>query len=388
MQTARWTALIVALALFLWLASYLSCGHVVPGEYAPNLGGEFDLRQLDELCPRGLAPRPKGGRDFVLVRYLGAGGLYLEWRGQAVMTGPFFTDYSAMQVEFGRLRPDPVRIARGLAGLDLDKVHAILLGHSHYDHLGDVPWIVEHAFRDKGRAPPAVFVNDSGAKALAAYSDIPVRTYARAAGPWLILAEDAGRPRIRAWPVPSFHAPHFYRLLLFQGSLAAPWDDAFEAHRPAELLEGGTCDFVLDFLEDDGSLAFRMFYQDSASGAGQAWPLGLAPGDEHPIDVAVLCMASYAFVRDAPGWLVRRLRPRHVLVTHWEDFFQGQEQPPRFVVFLNDRAVETYFRRLGAALAGIPVRPTAHASRQCGPSAPGWTLPLPGEWIDFATMRP
>ncbi|MGE5233275.1 MAG: MBL fold metallo-hydrolase [Acidobacteriota bacterium] len=396
MRVGPWITAGAALALVGWLTAG-SCGHVVPAAFAPNhAGADLDLRRLAVECPQGLAPRPAAeAGDGVVVRYLGAGGLYLEWRGKAVLTAPFFSDYSAWQVQFGLLAPDERRIARGLQGLDLAKVSSILVGHSHYDHLGDLPWIVERHFLDRGIPAPTVLVNRSGALALAAYPDLPVQVYERRNGPWITLAEESGRPLIRAWPLPSRHAPHFDHVLLYAGELTAPWRDGFETHHPSELLEGGTTNFLIDFLDERGAVAYRMFFQDAASGRGETELPAAGAIDPHPIDLAVLCMASYAFVDDAPGWLVGELRPRHVLVAHWEDFFRGQERAPRFVAFLSDRAVAEYFGRLRAALAALPAAPgdrsaamPRNAARLCGATAPGWTLPLPGEWLEFATIRP
>src|SRR6187549_1866807 len=67
------------------------CGHVIQGQFAPNHPGktyDFAGQKCDRQRPAGAGP------DEVFVRYLGAGGLYLEWRGTPILFGPFFSNPS------------------------------------------------------------------------------------------------------------------------------------------------------------------------------------------------------------------------------------------------------------------------------------------------------
>src|SRR5687768_18083725 len=55
--------------------------------------------------------RPGGaGPEEVFVRYLGAGGLYLEWRGTPILVGPFFSNPSFPRAYFGRLDRKSTRL--------------------------------------------------------------------------------------------------------------------------------------------------------------------------------------------------------------------------------------------------------------------------------------
>src|SRR5690606_41754611 len=57
-------------------------------------------------------------------------------------------------------------------------------------------------------------------------------------------------------------------------------------------VDGRTLAFLVDFLEDDGEIAFRIYYQDATAPP----PLGFAPDAlvaAHPVDVAILVPATF-----------------------------------------------------------------------------------------------
>lgn len=352
-----------------------ACGHVIRGELAPNhFGRDFDFRSPG--CEA--APRPAGAqRDDVLVRYLGAGGLYLEWQGVSLLTSPFFSNPGRFRAPFGRLNANRVRIDGGLKGMDLKDVRAILVGHSHYDHLADVPTVAE-AFCPTAR----VYVNRTGANVLAGLAPLRGRIGCledpEQKG-WIYLRGEDGRDLpIRFRAVETEHAPLFWHLPWSPGEVKQAWDKGWDGRRFRQLRVGKPFAFVIDFLGPDGSVRFRTYYQDAASPEARGYP---EIGDGVGYDLAVLCMASFRYVKNHPGGILANLRPRHVLVTHYEDFFRDPRKPVRFVPLLTDRLANEFLVRVRTSLAGTgtlkPVDPV------CGPSSATATMPLPGEWVRF-----
>jgi hypothetical protein len=63
---------------------------------------------------------------------------------------------------------------------------------------------------------------------------------------------------------------------------------------------------------------FRIHYQDAAADA----PLGQPPPGTPRVDVLIPCVASFHEADDQPGAIIRATRPRHILLSHWEDFFR------------------------------------------------------------------
>jgi len=378
-MTRRRVAVAVALlivAVLLFVASRIH-GHTVRAIHAPNHGRDFDFR--DPPCRPG--PQPGSGGSDVLVRYLGVSGLYVEWRGVALLTGPYFSRVSMTRAGFGGIVQDRAAIARGLDGLALDRVHAILVGHAHYDHLADVPVVL----LDHARAA-SVLVNRSGANMLSAFPALGPSVVALEPhdGRWLRLTDRSGTALpVRVLPIRSSHADHFAGYHYAPGEVEAPWTN-WEDKRHPDMKEGRPFAFLVDLLDDDGRPAFRIHYQDAASDA----PLGFPPEEvlaERGVDLAVTCMPSSWRAHDYPRGILERTRARHVLVTHYEDFFRPLDRPLRFVGALTDRRAATFLEALRVEMALPHHAPAGPEPSSCGPGSEAWTMPLPGEWLRFRT---
>lgn len=142
-----------AASLVLTILLLTGCGHVIRPEFAPNYGKRFDFQRP----PCRLSPQPVLKEDEVGIRYFGAGGLYIEWRGTALMMAPYFTNPGLFRVLRGPLGSDAHDLEFGLSGMDLSRVRAIAAGHSHYDHIGDLPVL---ATKHISGAP--IYVNRTG----------------------------------------------------------------------------------------------------------------------------------------------------------------------------------------------------------------------------------
>jgi hypothetical protein len=248
------------------------------------------------------------------------------------------------------------------------------VAHSHYDHLGDIPVVAK-------RAPAArIYVNNSGFFLLDHELAGRVVSLEPLLGDWIRVRRPDGSPApFRFLAVKSEHAPHIFHYLWGRGEvtqpLTAPWNET-----PVRRLRAGQpLAFVIDVLEGDRTV-FRIYDQDAAASAGQGVPPVFSPPFAHLYDLAVLCIASYNHVQGTPGGILEAIHPRHVLATHYEDFFRSRSKSLRFVPMLTDRLVQRYLeeveRKIGTAGRG-PVGPV------CGPSGAQWTLPLPGEMVRF-----
>jgi L-ascorbate metabolism protein UlaG (beta-lactamase superfamily) len=357
-------------------ALLLGCGgHLVRN--APNhRGGPFDF----QYPPCSPAPRAGVETGEVEVRYLGAAGLYLRWGGDSILLGPYFSNPNLFRVLLGKWGMDRAAIERGLAGVPVSDVEAIFAGHSHYDHIGDLPRVLEMA--DHAR----VFANTSGIHALAPYAANRGTALEDHANEWVWITGVHGERRpIRFFAVPSEHAPQVDHHLWAGGPpIRQDWRQPWTHHRFHDLKAGQTFALVIDLMSDDlTAVRYRLYYQDAASGQGIGEPPAFADG--HPFDLAVLCIASYDKAPGQPAAILRALKhPRHVLVTHYDDFFRPQDRPVRFVGLLTDGKVERYLRTICAELGCDGSSGAGPAGQVCGPSASRWTMPLPGEWMRFA----
>jgi hypothetical protein len=226
---------------------------------------------------------------------------------------------------------------------------------------------------------------------LAPYPDLRARavTLEDAAGSWLQPADSSGTPlplRLRA--LPSAHAPHVDHYLWARGEVETPWTAPWSGRPLSDFVTGQPFAMVLELLDPDTHrVRFRLYYGDAAAPAGQGYPPPEVDGDGHGWDLAILCVPNYGLVDAFPEGIVGRLRPRHVLAVHYEDFFRGRSRPLRFVPPLGDGRLDRFLRRLRDALAAGGQTPRAPLGTVCGPSLPGFTMPLPGEQLRFAVLQ-
>jgi len=386
----RFTQLWFRSTILAGLALLVGCGgHMI--QHAPNHhNAPFDFEVPN--CSPAARPVELPGHRTVDIRYLGTGGLYVGWGDDSILLGPYFSNPGLLRTLVGRWKVNEAAIARGLEGVPVSKVEAIFAGHSHYDHIGDFPAILE-------RAPRAhVYVNRSGARTLAPYAANRTTAFEDHPKEWVWLTGPGGEKRpIRFYAVPSVHAPQIGHHLWAKGDAEKDFTKPWKANRFHDLRAGETFALVIDLLDSDNqTVKFRFYYQDSANPKGIGEPPSF---DSHPYDLAVLCVASYDKASETwdrathtrlkpeqPAAILEALKPRHVLATHYEDFMRQQDRTVRFVSLLTDEDADFYLNTIcnrldcKAPSGASPINPV------CGPSGPRWTMPLPGEWMRFAVQ--
>jgi hypothetical protein len=296
---------------------------------ATLLGCAGSSAQLTPVSNDQLACEEPGPGAALEIRYLGSGGHLIRRGSAAIMTAPFFSNPGLFRVGVGRISPDSARIDAAVEkilaeGGRLDDVQAILVGHAHYDHLMDVPRV----WREY--APRAKIFGSLTAKHILRGFDVPddqIQTLNSSAasrwapGRWVALGD------VRFMAIESEHAPHAFGIKLYGGEVRE--DLNRPPRRATGYREGQTLAFLIDFLDPDGSVAFRIHYQDSASNTPLGYPPTLDGDDQRSIDVAIVCAASFSQVQGYPEGILRTVDARYVVVGHWEDFFVSQEKPPR-----------------------------------------------------------
>jgi L-ascorbate metabolism protein UlaG (beta-lactamase superfamily) len=275
------------------------------------------------------------------VQYLGAGGFLLKRDQDVLLTAPLFSNPSLLEIALDHsVRPDTELIDRYFP-LDGEQARAILVGHSHYDHLLDVPYI---ALRRAKQAD--IYGSETMARLLAPIARAlqaktpPTRIVVmdklagdgRTPGAWQRIGE-----RMRIMALRSAHSPPLalkLRVALTQ-ELQLPvhlWrggfvpEDLRELPRsPSEWVQGPVFAYLIDFLDEGGQVAFRVYYRDS----GATPQSGYAPESllrEGPVDLAILCPGGRPTPQAHPEQtLLQALRPRAVLVAHWENLFVTQD---------------------------------------------------------------
>jgi hypothetical protein len=306
------------------------------------------------------------------VQSLGVQGFVLQRGHDIVMTAPLFTRQSEFDVTLNRpITPDTTQIDSHLAGIPMDELRTIVSGHAHYDHLLDVPHVLGLApgattlTNLTGRHMLAALAPDRAASCTSApasptldrsrviamddpfdnhvdYTNCPSQIPAGTAGAvtWLQV-----NPHVRVMGFCSQHPAQVAGVYHFgAGSIDNDLCDVPSA--AANWLEGQTLSYVIDFLDDLGHPAFRVYYQDAPTNA----PIGQVPPailNEKVVDLALLCVGNYDVVANQPGDIIANLQPRFAVSGHWEDFFQpiGSALQPLPLLDLN-----TYEQRADTAL--------------------------------------
>ncbi len=283
----------------------------------------------------GLVDLAPPGSDSLRLVYLGTGGWIMEHGDAQIMAAPLFSNPGVVRTGLWTIQADTSEIDRWMSQYDVRRTSVILSGHAHYDHLMDVPRVA------KRHAPRArILGNRTVAYTLSMWSGVADRMdvvdpagaadHETAASHAEALWRQYGD--VRVLPLRSHHAAHFDGYTLYQGSREYPLEEAPTV--AGDWLDGNTLAFLIDFLDDNGRVAFRIYYQDAVA----APPLGFAPDAliaERPVDVALFVPATFDQVDWHPEAFVENLQPRWVLLGHWEDFFVPVDAPTRSI-FLSD----------------------------------------------------
>lgn len=323
-----------------------------------------------------------GCGDTVEVRFLGAGGFLVRHGEDAVITGPLFSNPPLPRVLLPlAIAPDPRRIEEGMSRLlpDRQGIHAVLVGHSHYDHLMDVPYI-SHRY-----LPAARIYGNNAMLNLLAWDTALVRRmesvegragsrevrgewfYPKAQGPARTGTRADSTVRIMA--VVSEHATHALGLIkIFKRDQTTP--RTTPPRTADDWAQGQTHAYVVEF-RDPATLrmVFRFQYQDATARP----PFGFPPRMEGRYDLALVCGGNYEQVRDGsyPGSLLAHLNPRHAIIGHWEDFFHSQGELVRKIPALElGELVRRVRQRVPGGEVAVPVPGQSMRFCVCPPGAP------------------
>lgn len=276
------------------------------------------------------------------LQFIGAGGFYLVLPQGGVLVDPFYSNPGMLSVTSLRsLSPDTETIDRYLP--PLGDVKALLVGHAHYDHALDIPYIAT-------KLPPdtRIYGNSTLKNALAAaitsdqFINVePAMSIDGNGGQWLEISR-----HLRVFPIKSNHAPQLGSWLLAAGNIEQP-----QRQLPKDVIDwrsGENVSYLLDVLDDSGASIYRVFIQTSAS----SHPNGLPPesilNDGKAVDMAVLCAASYQKMKRYPEYLLEHMTPQKVVLVHWEKFWTPYE--PGLATPLPGLDIDRLYQRINAVI--------------------------------------
>lgn len=266
------------------------------------------------------------------VRFYSVTCFRVRYGDVALLTDPFWSHLSFEQVAHHETLPDPMQVDPYLD--QLGDVQAVVVGHAHYDHMLDLPYVADSLGADATIFGSATLGHQLAPNHLPR-PVIPVNGVAATpdtSGAWQTAADGA----LRILPIRSGHPDQLPGIHLFRKRLTE--DRSTPPNRAGHYQEGETFAYLVDFL-DDGAIKWRVYVQTSSRGA----PDGFFPAairDEHPVDVALLAMdcARQEANSRAPS-IIDFLDPATVIFGHWEDFFRRKDAVPYEAAKVNLRSL-------------------------------------------------
>jgi L-ascorbate metabolism protein UlaG (beta-lactamase superfamily) len=243
----------------------------------------------------------------VRVRWLGVAGFSFESDDTVLLHDPYLSRPGLWESLFSLYRPDPEVLTPLLAGdgraPEMARARAVLIGHSHFDHLGDAPWIAQQTGATVAGSQTTVAISQG--------YGLPV-AQTRQVEPGDVWIE--GPFRVRA--VESRHAKVLFGHVPLPGEVSEP------PNAPIHVLSFPLGD-ARAYLLTQRATGLNIF---TLSSAGRHLPALEALRDEG-VEVDLLLAAimgrDAGFARD----LVVNLRPRIVVPHHFASFFDSIDDP-------------------------------------------------------------
>ncbi|MGB0368209.1 MAG: MBL fold metallo-hydrolase [Flavobacteriales bacterium] len=280
------------------------------------------------------------------IRYYGTACLTIYRGGNVLLTDPFISNPTLAQAMFGKVETDVDYVEKYINPATFRKVKMVVSGHSHYDHLLDLPYLckyipettplignqtAKHILSYYQLKQPVVAVNDSLGNA-------------ESEGLWHYNADST----MRTMAFRSLHPPHFAGINLMNKRYTQ--DVVSEPVLMRDWQEGKTVAYLVDWLEE-GEIDYRVYFSSSMARK----PFGLFPEallEEKAVDDLFISGALLSEFEDAPKPIIDLTKPKRIFLLHWENFFRSKEKP---VKPINEKGLGKLIETIKKEYPGIEV---------------------------------
>ncbi|MEZ4337124.1 MAG: MBL fold metallo-hydrolase [Sandaracinaceae bacterium] len=231
------------------------------------------------------------GRSPIRVRWLGTAGFAIEHDGHTLLLDPYVTRASLLECVRAPLASDPEAVRRFAP-----KADAIVAGHTHFDHVLDVPAIA--------KATGARVFGSRSCANLCRLEGVPEAQ--------IVDVEDMRSPKaIRAevGPFSLRFVPSCHSSFLF-GRIPMPGDIS-DCDQIPLTTPGYRCGAVFGV---DIRVAGRRLYHLGSADLLDGWP-------ERDVDLLLMCVAGWTTTERFTQRVMGALRPGAILLSHWDNFF-------------------------------------------------------------------
>ncbi len=250
------------------------------------------------------------------IRFLGTSCYIIQLGDVSLMTDPFFSYHGLFHTALGKISSQPEAVDTALRTIkDHRKPSAIFIGHSHYDHMLDLPALI----RKTSWSDIPIIGSSTTKNILAGYGDDIVSQWQEAKSEWTTIA-----PGVRYKAIVSKHAPQFMGISVFTGNIRSPLTKP--PARAKDFKGGPTYTYIFELSHANKTVT--IYFNDSASTP----PIGFPDKSIKNVDVAILCVPSWKSCKGYPEDLVARLQPHYIIPSHYDNFLvkNGYNKPLYF----------------------------------------------------------
>jgi len=272
--------------------------------------------------PAGSAP----GENEISLKWFGAAAYRIEYKNSVLWIDPYFSRHGLVEVGVRPLHPN-----RSVIDRYMDRADCIVIGHSHFDHAADLPYIVPKT--------GATVIGSKSVGNLFAVYGLPRNQF----------REVTGGDTVQAGPfkisfIKSLHGK-FMGYNPFRGDINP------DLKPPLRMEQFGAGEVFAILLDIDG---YRIYHHGSG---------GLIEDTlkGHRADMVLLGVSSR---RNTPRFVyrvLRELQPRVFIPTHYDWFFKPLDRPMGIIP--------------GTDFDGV-----VHEAKEAAPEATLVTLPFLGEY--------
>lgn len=248
-----------------------------------------DLRFAADAFPLSTARAP------IRVTWLGTAGFAIEHEGTTILIDPYVS-----RVSLGAAVARPLASDVALARRFAPKADAIVTGHTHFDHVLDVPTIAKLTGATVYGSRSCTHL--CRAEGVAADRVVDVETTMRSEP----VRAEVGPFELRF--VPSVHSAFALGRIPFPGDIADCADVPLRTHHYK-------CGAV--FGVDVRVAGKRIYHLGSADLLEVKVP--------RDVDLLLMCVAGWTTTKGFSDRVMKSFTPRAVLLSHWDDFFSPMD---------------------------------------------------------------
>ncbi len=266
------------------------------------------------------------GDDEVSIKWFGTAAYRIEHRGAVLWIDPFVSRQSFVNLGFKRLEPKRAEIDKYI-----DRADYIVIGHTHYDHAGDLPYIVP-------KTGATAFGSESLGALFTAYG-LPKEQFRKV----------TGGDTVEAGPFKISFAKSAHGKLW--GRVLADYDIRPDAKPPFKMTDFG-CGRVWAVTVEVGG--YRIYHHGSGAIVEETLAGTRA-------DMAIIGISSRKSTPRFVYRVVKELQPKVVMPTHYDMFFRPLHKGMRLI-------------------PGLDFKKVVREVMEAAPEAALVTLPLLGEY--------